>query len=159
MNKSEIKIILASDHAGYQLKNSILEYLKSLDYDVFDVGAHKYVEDDDYPVYMSAAALKVAEDMVGKTKAIIFGGSGQGEAIVANRFPGVRAIVWYGDIVGAKESIVELSRKHNDSNVLSIGARFVDLESTKKAVKLWLDTPFSEELRHARRNQLIDSIE
>ncbi len=159
MNKSEIKIILASDHAGFELKNKIVEFLRGLNYDVLDVGAHKYVEEDDYPVYMSAAALKVAEDMVGKTVAIIFGGSGQGEAIVANRFPGVRAVVWYGDIVSAKESIIELSRKHNDANVLSIGARFVDFESAKSAVKQWLDTPFSEESRHARRNQLIDSIE
>ena len=153
------KIILASDHAGFELKSKIAEYLTDLGYQIEDVGAHKYVEDDDYPVYMSAGAMKVASDMTGKTRAVIFGGSGQGEAIVANRFPGVRAVVWYGDIVGAKESIIELSRKHNDANVLSIGARFVDLESAKKAVKLWLETPFSDEARHARRNQLIDSIE
>ncbi len=160
MKKDEIKIVLATDHAGFELKTVIKNWLEKEGHDVLDVGAHSHVPEDDYPVYMSAAALKVAEDMSGKTKAIIFGGSGQGEAIVANRFPGVRAVVWYGDIETKTDlDIIKLTREHNDSNVLSIGARFVDEDQTKTAISKWLATPFSGEAKHERRNQLIDSIE
>lgn len=168
MNKDEIKLILASDHAGFTLKEKIKSWLETEGYKVLDVGAHSLVPEDDYPVYMSSASLKVAEDLEGKTKAIIFGGSGQGEAIVANRFPGVRAVVWYGDVTGNNASsdgaptghdIITLSREHNDANVLSIGARFVNEDQAKSAVKKWLDTPFSGEEKHQRRNEQIDSIE
>lgn len=160
MNKSEIKIILAADHAGFDLKNKIKAWLEENGYSVLDVGAHTLVPEDDYPVYMSSASLKVAEDMSGVTKAIIFGGSGQGEAIVANRFPGVRAVVWYGDNESNTDlDIIKLSREHNDANVLSIGARFVSEEQTKIAITKWLSTPFSNEEKHERRNRLIDSIE
>lgn len=148
-------IIVAADHAGFALKESVKKHLESGGYSVLDVGAHDLVEGDDYPVYMAAAAIKVAEDMSGSTKAIIFGGSGQGEAITANRFPGVRATVWYG----GNTDIIKLSREHNDANVLSIGARFVDEKEAIKAVDMWLKTSFSEEERHARRNNLIDNIE
>jgi len=89
-------IILAADHAGYALKEAVKKFLEGKKIAVLDVGSHELVPEDDYPVYMSAAAMKVAEDMSGATRAVIFGGSGQGEAIVANRFPGVRAVVWYG---------------------------------------------------------------
>lgn len=160
MNKDEIKIILAADHAGFQLKNKIKTWMEGEGYIVLDVGAHTLVPEDDYPVYMSSASLKVAEDMTGAAKAIIFGGSGQGEAIVANRFPGVRAVVWYGDVLPATDlDIIKLSREHNDANVLSIGARFVSEEQAKNAITKWLSTPFSNEEKHERRNQLIDSIE
>ncbi len=160
MNKNDIKIILASDHAGFDLKNKIKAWLENDGYNVLDVGAHTLVPEDDYPVYMSAAALKVAEDLDANTRAIIFGGSGQGEAIVANRFPGVRAVVWYGDVdVSADLDIIKLSREHNDSNVLSIGARFVTEDQTKNAITKWLETSFSGEEKHQRRNQLIDAIE
>src|SRR3954462_1038217 len=98
-------IILAADHAGFELKEAIKKFLEEKAYKVDDVGAHKYEEGDDYPVYMTKAAMKVAEDLEGNTKAIIFGGSGQGEAMVANRFPGVRAAVWYG----GNEEILKLS--------------------------------------------------
>ena len=148
-------IILASDHAGFALKEAVKSFLESKKYQVVDVGAHELVEGDDYPAYMSAAALKVAQDMSGETKAIIFGGSGQGEAIVANRYPGVRAVVWYG----GSEEIIKLSREHNDANVLSIGARFVDEPAAQKAVELWLGTAFSGEEKHARRIEQIDSME
>ncbi len=159
MNK-EINLIVASDHAGFELKERIKAFLEKEGYSILDVGAHELVPEDDYPVYMTAAALKVAEDLEGKTKAIIFGGSGQGEAIVANRFPGVRAIVWYGQTARSDlAEIIKLSREHNDANILSIGARFVNEDETKLAVKEWLETPFSEEDKHQRRIEQIDNIE
>jgi len=150
-----MQIILAADHAGFELKEAVKSFLESKKFQVLDVGAHALTEGDDYPVYMSAAALKVAEDLSGETRAILFGGSGQGEAIVANRFPGVRAAVWYG----GNTDIVKISREHNDANVLSIGARFVNGDESRKAIELWLTTPFSGDERHARRNEQIDNIE
>lgn len=148
-------IILASDHAGFAHKEAVKKFLQEKGTTVLDVGAHEPIEGDDYPTYMAAAAIKVAEDMKGETKAIIFGGSGQGEAMVANRFPGVRAVVWYGGSM----DIVKLSREHNDANVLSIGARFVSEEEVLKAVELWLATAFSRDERHVRRIGQIDAIE
>ena len=158
-------IILAADHAGFELKEVIKTFLQSKDYQILDAGAHEMVLGDDYPQYMVAAAMKVAEDLKGDTKAIIFGKSGQGEAMVANRFPGVRAVVWYGNpttstlVNSVGESIIELSRKHNDANVLSIGAGFVDADEAKEAIELWLTTPFSGEEKHQRRISQIDNIE
>jgi ribose 5-phosphate isomerase B len=166
-----MNIILASDHAGFALKEAIKAFLESKKYQVLDVGAHELVPEDDYPVYMTAAAMKVAEDIEGNTKAILFGMSGQGEAMVANRFPGVRAAVWYGggelksvaasatDSGATNENIIKLSREHNDANILSIGARFVSEDEAKKAIELWLATPFSGEEKHARRIEEIDSVE
>jgi len=155
-----MNIILASDHAGFAHKEAVKKFLQQQGTTVLDVGAHELIEGDDYPTYMAAAAIKVAEDIGTQerpagTKAIIFGGSGQGEAIVANRFPGVRAVVWYG----GNMDIIKLSREHNDANILSIGARFVNQEELLKAVQLWLETPFSGEERHTRRVAQIDSIE
>ncbi len=158
MNKLQIKhplIVLAADHAGFKLKESVKTFLVAEGYNILDVGAHELVDGDDYPVYMTAGAMKVAEDLSGATRAIIFGGSGQGEAMVANRFPGVRAVVWYG----GTEEIIELSRKHNNANVLSIGARFVDDKVACHVIELWLTTPFSGEPRHERRIAEIDNIE
>jgi ribose 5-phosphate isomerase B len=152
---SKQQIILASDHAGFKLKGVIKSFLESKGYKTLDVGAHEYNEQDDYPEFMAAAAMKVATDASGDTKAVILGGSGEGEAIVANRFPGVRALVWYG----GDTKILELSRQHNNTNVLSLGARFMDEKTACAAVELWLNTPFSNEERHKRRIQEIDNIE
>jgi ribose 5-phosphate isomerase B len=148
-------IFLASDHAGFVVKEAVKESLREKGYTVTDLGAHELVDGDDYPTYMAAAALKVAEDLKGNTKAIIFGGSGQGEAIVANRFPGVRAAVWYG----GDQDILKKTREHNDANVLSIGARYVEADAACDAVQVWLTTPFSEDERHQRRIEQIDAIE
>jgi ribose 5-phosphate isomerase B len=152
--KPSLKIVLASDHAGFERKNELLNYLKGESFEVEDVGAHTLEHGDDYPKYMVPAAMRVVSDPE-NTKAIIFGMSGEGEAIVANRFPGVRAAVWYG---GSLE-IIRLSREHNDANILSIGAHFVSKEEMIKAVKLWLSTSFSNEERHKRRIEEIDSVE
>ncbi|MDR3557913.1 MAG: RpiB/LacA/LacB family sugar-phosphate isomerase [Candidatus Pacebacteria bacterium] len=156
--KKTLKIIVASDHAGFERKNNLLAYLKQESFDVEDVGAHVFDKDDDYPEFMVRAAMRVVEDPE-NTKAIIFGMSGQGEAIVANRLPGVRAAVWYGGSDAVSLDIIRLSREHNDANVLSIGAGFVTKEEMIAAVRLWLATPFSGEERHKRRIEEIDSIE
>ena len=90
---------------------------------------------------------------------IILGGSGQGEAIVANRFPNVRAIVFYGKPgMFSKLDVIRLGREHNDSNVLSLGARFLSLKAAKKAVKEWLTIPFSKAERHIRRIKETEAI-
>src|ERR1035437_4810540 len=152
--KVSLKIVLASDHAGFERKNELLEFLKKEAFDVEDVGALTFDKDDDYPEYMVKAAMRVVKDPE-NTKAIIFGMSGEGEAIVANRFPGVRAAVWYGGSL----DIIKLSREHNNANILSIGAYFVSKEEMINAVKLWLSTSFSNEEKHKRRIEEIDSIE
>lgn len=143
---SNLKIYLGADHAGFHLKEQLRGYLIDLGYDVVDMGAHRYDEKDDYPDFVLPVARKVAEDPA-RSRGIVLGGSGEGEAMAANRFPAVRAAVWYGK----NERILTLSREHNDANVLAIGARFVADEEAKKAVELWLQTPFPEEERHMRR--------
>lgn len=148
-----MKIYLATDHAGFELKEKIKEFLAKNEYSVEDLGASTYQEGDDYPDFISKAAQAVANDPE-NSKAIIFGGSGQGEAMVANRFKGVRATVYYG---GTKE-IIRLSKEHNNANILSIGARFVSTSKAKRIIKLWLDAKFTNEERHARRIKKIDEV-
>ncbi len=152
-------IVLASDHAGFKLKESVKSFLSEKGYKTEDVGALQFKDGDDYPEYMAKAAKMIATDPDGGLKAILFGGSGQGEAMVANRFPGVRAVVWYGGGVNGDLNILKLSRIDNDANILSLGARFVSEDEAKKAIELWLGTPFSGEERHSRRIEEIDSIE
>lgn len=147
-------IFLAADHAGFTLKESVHKVLKELEYEVVDLGAEKMIPDDDYPEIIARAAAKVSENPE-QDKAIIFGGSGQGEAIVANKFVGVRAVVFYG---GALD-IITLSREHNDANILSLGAHFVTEDEAKEVVGLWLSTAFSGDERHVRRIAQIKDIE
>ena len=149
-----MKIYFASDHAGFEMKNVLATFVKSLKYEVFDLGPMTLDPNDDYPIFIEKAALEVYNDPL-NTRAIIIGGSGQGEAIVANRFPNVRAAVYYG----GNKNIVSLSREHNDTNVLSLGARFLSIPEAKEAVKLWLETAFSEDSRHMRRLREIDELE
>lgn len=155
-----MKIYVGSDHAGFELKTALIPYLKSLGHEVEDKGAYEYNEGDDYPDFIIPVAEEVQKDPDG-VRGIIFGGSGQGEAICANRFKGVRAAVYYGpanSLVGESESIIELSREHNDSNILSFGARFINEEEMLHAVSLWLSTPFSGDERHKRRLDKINDI-
>jgi ribose 5-phosphate isomerase B len=152
-NDLKTKILFATDHAGFELKNVLVEYVKTLGFDVEDMGAHTFDANDDYPDFIILAAKAVSADPT-NSKAIVLGGSGQGEAIVSNRFPGVRAVVYYSKNL----EIIKLSREHNDANILSLGARFLADDEAKEAVKLWLETPFSGEGRHTRRINQIDSI-
>lgn len=150
-------IHIGSDHAGFDLKNEIVRFLEQQHYEVIDHGAYELDPEDDYPDFILPVAVSVAEDP--NSKGIILGGSGQGEAMVANRVLGVRATVFYGEPVNSEESIIELSKQHNDANVLSLGARFLTDEEALEAVQLWLETSFSEEERHARRIAKIDEID
>jgi ribose 5-phosphate isomerase B len=144
-------IFLASDHAGFELKEKLKVYLSGFGYEIQDLGNAVYDEQDDYPDFVSLAAQEVAKDLE-NNKGIILGGSGQGEAMVANRIKGIRAAVLHT----YNEDIIKLSREHNNANILSLGARFLSEEDAKKAVKLWLETPFSNEERHIRRIEKID---
>ena len=144
-----MKIHLATDHAGLDLKNTIKEFLLGEGYDVTDHGAHEYDALDDYPDFIFPCARAVAADA--SSRGIILGGSGQGEAMAANRIKGVRAAVFYN---GPKE-IIKLSREHNNANILSLGARFMSEEEIYKIIELWLEEPF-EGGRHERRIAKLD---
>lgn len=145
-------IYFASDHAGYKLKNELVGYVRdTLGYEVIDCGADIYDAEDDFTDFVAIAAREVSANP-DTAKAIILGGTGQGEAMLANRFHDVRAAVYYG----GPEEIVCLSREHNDANVLSLGARFIESEQAKKIVALWLETPHALVKKYDRR---IDEIE
>lgn len=148
-----MKIFIATDHAGFELKNALVPFLsEELGHEVVDCGAFVYDESDDYPDFISVAIGNLKEEG-SEASAIILGGSGQGEAMLANRYSGIRATVYYG----GPEEIITLSREHNDANVLSLGARFLDEASAKSVVSLWLNTSFSNEERHVRRIEKIDN--
>ena len=145
-------IYIGGDHAGFALKRELILFLKNFDLEVVDCGPTDYDQNDDYPDYVSKVAQKVSNDKY--SKGIVIGYSGQGEAMVANRFKNVRCAVFYG---GSKHILI-LSREHNDSNILSIGAHFVTSQESKQAVELWISTPFSNKDRHIRRIKKIDNI-
>ena len=146
MNKT---IVLATDHAGFELKEHVKRFLIEKGYNIKDFGALEYDGLDDYPDFILPAAKYISEH---KLVGIIFGGSGQGEAMAANRIKGIRAAVFYN---GPNE-IVELSRLHNNANILSIGARFIGNLEVEKVIELWLSTDF-EYGRHEKRINKLDS--
>jgi len=146
-------IHLATDHAGFEHKQAIAVWLESEGMTVVDHGAHEYDALDDFPDFISLAAAAVSKKPQTEC-AIIFGGSGTGEAIVANRFPNVRCAVLYAD----SADIVALSREHNNANVLSIGARFVSIDEAKKHVWSWLHTDTLLEEKYQRRNKKIEIL-
>lgn len=149
-------IYLATDHAGFSLKEAVKKYLEEQEaHEVYDCGALTLEPGDDYPEYMVRAAEKVQYDSMHEPSvAVIFGGSGIGEAIVANRFAHVRAVVY----AGGPLDVIKVSREHNDTNVLSLGARFVTENEAKQAVDLFLNTSFSHEERHADRIIQIEEL-
>ena len=147
------KIFLAADHAGFEMKEFVKEHLQNHGYQVEDCGAYESKQDDDYPEFMLTAAKKVSSNK--GSKGIIFGGSGQGEAIVSNKVKGIRAAVYNC----SNPEIIKLSRAHNDANVLSIGARFISKEHAIEAITVWLSTDFSGEARHKRRLSQVQEIE
>ncbi len=148
-----MKIYIASDHAGYELKGKLVPYLLSLGHQVNDLGPQHFDREDDYPDFCALVAREVAA-APHESLGIVLGYSGTGEAIVANRFKGVRAANFYG---GSME-IIRLAREHNDANVLSLGAGFLNEELGKQAAKVWLETKFSAQARHIRRIEKIDTL-
>ena len=144
-----MKIHLATDHAGLELKEKVKLYLSDLDYEVIDHGAYKYDALDDYPDFIFPCANAVSNDP--ESKGIILGGSGQGEAMAANRVKGARAAVFYN----GPDEIIKLSRQHNNANILSLGARFMSEEEMYKTIEVWLSTDF-ESGRHQRRIEKLD---
>ncbi|HUQ84886.1 MAG TPA: RpiB/LacA/LacB family sugar-phosphate isomerase [Candidatus Limnocylindrales bacterium] len=165
-----MKVFLATDHTGLELKEKIKTFLTEKGFQVEDCGAHEYNKDDDYPDFISKAAKGVSEDPE-NNRGIIFGGSGQGEAMVANKFKGVRCALFYtpaipvhaADITGRMSSdpfeMLRLTREHNDANMLSFGFRFIKDEDILKAVEYWLNIPDATAERHVRRVEKIKAIE
>ncbi len=146
-------IYIAADHRGFKLKEVLKIFLEENGHQVVDFGNDHYDENDDYPDFVFPVAKKVAENPE-QNRGIVLGGSGQGEAMVANRIKGVRAAVFYG----GSEEIIKLSREHNNANILSLAADFLGEEQARQAVRIWLETPFSSEDRHLRRIGRIDAI-
>jgi ribose 5-phosphate isomerase B len=138
-----MRVYLGSDHAGFELKNHLVEHLQKQGHDVVDVGPHTYDAEDDYPAFCLNAGARVVADP--GSLGIVIGGSGNGEQIAANKVAGVRsALVW-------RVEIAKLARQHNDSNVCAIGAREHTPEEAETFVEAFLSTPFSGDVRHQRR--------
>ncbi len=162
-----MKIALTTDHTGYELLQQLEAFLKTAGHECRNFGPTTKVPDDDYPDFIIPAVRAVAS---GEYEcAIIMGGSGQGEAMAANRIKGARCAVYYGparpktainaegDAAKDEFEILRLSRQHNHANVLSLAARFLDQSEIEQAVTLWLSTPFDPHERHERRVQKLDT--
>jgi ribose 5-phosphate isomerase B len=148
---ARVRVYLGSDHAGFELKSVLANWLTSAGHEVTDCGPAAYHEGDDYPPYVMRAAAATAADP--DSIAIVIGGSGNGEQIAANKIAGIRAaLVW-------SEETARLARLHNDANVLSLGARMHPAEDAITFTQVFLATPFSGELRHVRRLEMIADYE
>jgi ribose 5-phosphate isomerase B len=143
-----MKIYIAADHAGFNLKKYLKKQLLADGYDIEDCGAFDFDPLDDYPDFIIPAAEKVANQS--NSRGIIIGGSGQGEAMAANRIQGVRAAVYYDGPI----DIVKLSRLHNNANILSLGARFLSVERATEILNIWLTEKFEGERHENRINKL-----
>lgn len=145
-----MKVFIASDHAGFELKGTLAAFLRAQGHEIADLGPAALDPQDDYPDFIDPLAERVAAEK--GSFGIAIGGSGEGEAMVANRVEGVRAAEYYGKNL----DIVRLAREHNDANLLSLGARFVSPGEAQEAVALFLSTPFSGDERHVRRIKKLD---
>jgi len=149
-----MKIFLGSDHNGFHMKEKVFAYLAKHGYDVVDVGDEQLDPDDDFPQFAQAAALKVLGEQEGEGRAILLCGGGQGMAMAANRFKGIRAsVVW--DAFEAK-----MTRNDNDSNVLALPSRILENDpgAWQGIIETWLSTPFASAPRYKRRNAEIDEL-
>jgi len=146
-----VRVYLGSDHAGFELKARLIEWLAGVGYEPVDCGPEAYAHDDDYPPYVMRAAQGVINDP--GSLGIVIGGSGNGEQIAANKIPGIRAAVAWTD------ETAQLARQHNDANVLSLGARMYSDDAAIGFTRIFLSTPFSGEPRHSRRLAMIADYE
>ena len=146
-----MRVHIGSDHAGLELKNSLVDYLKKSGHDVVDHGPHEYDALDDYPVFCIPAAQGVANES--GSFGIVLGGSGNGEQMAANKVKGIRAaLVW-------SVQTAKLAREHNDANVIAIGGRMHTIEVCKELIDVFLATPFSNDERHIRRIGQVSNFE
>jgi ribose 5-phosphate isomerase B len=146
-----MRVYLGSDHAGYELKGHLAAWLDAHGHEATDCGPAAYDGEDDYPPYVMLAASRTAADP--GSLGIVIGGSGNGEAIAANKVPGVRAaLAW-------SEETARLGREHNDANVLSLGARMYSLDEATRFAEIFVTTPFSGAERHARRIAMLTEYE
>ena len=146
-----MRVYLGSDHAGFELKASLVQWLTQAGHDPVDCGPDSYVPDDDYPVYVMRAASSTVADP--GSLGIVIGGSGNGEQMASNKIRGVRAaLVW-------STETARLARLHNDANVLSLGAREYSIEDATTFAKVFVETAFSQEPRHVRRLAMIAEYE
>ena len=146
-----MRVYLGSDHAGFELKAQLVEHLRALGHDPVDCGPHTYDAEDDYPPYVLLAASRAAGDP--GSAGIVLGGSGNGEAIAANKVRGVRCALAFS------EDTARLAREHNDANVLSLGSRMYDAASAQRFVEIFLSTAFTGESRHVRRIGMLTDYE
>lgn len=165
-----MRIYLGTDHAGFELKEKIKSYLLEKGFNVEDCGAFEFNKSDDFPDFIGKVGEAVSKDPE-NYRGIVFGGSGQAEMMLANKFKGVRCALFYSaaipvETVDATErkssdpyEIVRLTREHNNSNILSIGARFVKEDEAIQVVEQWLKEPFPGDERHVRRINKIKEIE
>lgn len=155
-----MKIFVGTDHAGFVLKDKLIFSLKAQGHEVVDKGAFEYDEGDDYPDFVIPVSQEVSKDPE-NTRGVILGATGQAEAMVANKFPQIRAVVYYGkseSVVDDEADVIVRSREHNNTNILILGARFLTEETMMNAVTIWLNTPFSGGEKHVRRLAKIDAI-
>ena len=148
---SAVRVHLGGDHAAYELKEQLVAWLRLQEYEVVDHGPHVHDPQDDYPPFVLRAAMAVASEP--GSVGVVLGGSGNGEQIAANKVIGTRAALAY-NLETAK-----LGRQHNDANVISIGARMHTEEEALAMVRIFLETPFSGDPRHARRIALLAAYE
>jgi ribose 5-phosphate isomerase B len=146
-----VRVYLGSDHAGFELKGRLIEWLTSAGHEPVDCGPKAYDPEDDYPVYILRAAEGVAGDP--GSLGIVIGGSGNGEQIAANKVRGIRAAVAW------TVETAQLARQHNDANILSLGARMYSDDDSLEFTKMFVQTPFSGVERHARRLAEIAAFE
>ena len=139
------KIFFASDHEGFELKKKLIAYFKTLGYTTEDCGPYAFNPEDDYPDFITPCAQEVASDQ--NSLGVIIGKSGEGEAMCANRVKGIRAAVVYS----SNPEIIQLTREHNNANIISLGAGFITNEEACAAVRKFIETPFSTSPRHTRR--------
>lgn len=155
-----MKIFIGTDHAGYVLKEKLIKFLHGNGHEVVDKGAFEYDENDDYPDFVIPVAREVAKDPE-NLRGIVLGATGEAEAVVANKFPHIRAVAYYGklkSVVDENADVLARSRDHNNSNVLCLGASYLTEDTMMSAVGVWLNTPYGKAERSIRRLGKIDAI-
>ena len=138
-----MRVYLGSDHAGFELKQRLVDHVRGLGHEPIDCGPFEYDAEDDYPPFVLSAASRVAADP--GSAGIVLGGSGNGEAIAANKVRGIRCALAFST------DTARLAREHNDANVLSLGARMFDADAALEFVRIFLSTSFTGDERHVRR--------